>query len=264
MYRLLVVALLFAFSFVLQAYGAERSATYIKAQKDVEDVGTMLRKTQKLDQAMFDEIRMQINIQARLTVEAAKCLGENTAELESRLNALEKDLHERNVSRVIVEMETFAKLPIDSDSLSQEVDGLVWSWRFAFLEAREKGVVIPMKTEVRRKELEMAAYELAAMRALKEYRDFIDCKSSRFASAGTLSGTWRVWERELHYQTLMPIRVAVALETPKSRAIELEHDRLKNSYSEKFYGRNSGAFLGSINYEHVCGKTRNQYEKNKK
>ncbi len=240
--------------FVTFAHSQTSQSILAQAEKDVTELESMIQANPSISHESFNKISLFINIQASITVNNARLAGTNTALLEKRLRKAELTLHERNIIRVVGEMESFGKLTSGDKELGKRIEFNVWSWRRAFKEAKEKGVIISQKQEKRRKELELLAFERNAEHALKEFRDFIECKPSRFASRGVIYG-WYVYYDDLHYQTLIAVQLVEALETPNALRVSSDYDYLKSEYSRKFFVDSPIHGLGGMrDYGDVCGK----------
>ena len=174
--------------------------------------------------------------------------------LEQKLKESERELHKRNISRVMNEMEIISKLAPGSDT--RAVEGDIESWRLAFIAARKLGIAIPPQTEKMRKELELTAFERNAEHALKEFSDFVECRPSRFASKGSLYG-WNAYYDALLEQSNLPVQIVWALETPNAARIYQEYDHIKSMFSMKFFANGPIHGMGGMrNYGDVCGKER--------
>lgn len=238
----------------LLAATPEQKRLLADSERDIDELRAMLAKHAVVTRESFTEVRMFINIQASLTLADAKRAGADTTVLERELAVLKRTLHERNIKRIIAEMEKFAMLPVDVVA-STEPNSEAWEWRHAFRDARENGVLISAELEKRRKDLEVRAFEQKARVAVKELRDFVECRPSRFASAGRLHG-WNVYFGALLEQTKIPILIVDALDSPNASKIVGEYDRARDAFDRKFpYSE-----FGRTDYEKVCGDERRKYD----
>lgn len=249
-----IMASFFISLFVTLTHAQTPQSMLAQAERDIKELENMIQVHPSVTYESFNKISSFITIQASITVNNARLAGANTTALEKRLIGLGRTLHERNVSRVMYEMENFSKLTPGDKELGTRIETKVWSWRFAFQEAKKKGVLVSQTQERRRKELEIFAYELNAEHALKEYRDFIECKPSRFASRGAIYG-WNVYHDELYYQTLFAVQLVEALETPNALRIGSDYYSLREEYAIKFFVNGPIHGLGGMrDYGDVCGK----------
>lgn len=249
-----IVANLLMLFFVTLIYAQTTQSMLAQAEYDVKELENMVQAHPSVTYESFHKIDLFIGTQVSITVNNAKLAGLNTVALEKRLKRIEHTLHERNLMRVMNEMENFSKLNPGDEKLGTRIEVNVWSWRYAFKEAKVKGVLVSQTREKRRKELELLAFERNAEHALKEFRDFVECKPSRFASRGVIYG-WNVYHDDLHYQTLLAVQLVEALETPNALRISSDYDSLKSDYSKKFFVNGPVHGLGGMrDYGDVCGK----------
>ncbi|OHA07810.1 MAG: hypothetical protein A2934_02980 [Candidatus Sungbacteria bacterium RIFCSPLOWO2_01_FULL_47_10] len=251
-FEIAIIALLIA-ALPLFANAKSPQNLLADAERDVAKLEHMMQANPEVDYKTFREIESFITIQASITVDNAKRVGADTRILEKKLIQIKRVLHSRNIKRVIQEMEDFSKLIPGDTKLGVEISKIIWSWRFEFRIAKENGVLISGAMEKRRKELEHLAFERAAEHALKEFKDYIDCKPTRFVSKSMFG--WNVHSEALHSQTELAVRLVEALETPNAGGIGRDYESLRTDWFKKFVAQ--GPIHGMVatrDYMSVCSK----------